>query len=422
MNILHISNRDHGGAGFAAHNLHNLMLKSGFNSKLLVLDKKMKDGNIISVLPLTLTQKFSKKIKNTLINNLKSNSDYYFENQKSTLISYRSLKRKIPFNPDVIIIHWISAFVNFKEIWRLQKETNAMVIFHLLDMGLITGGCHYAWYCDHYKRKCGFCPAIFSQKGNDISNENWKFKKRYIDKIDCLVVAPTQWLLNQTQSSGLFHDKPVKKIMLGIDKDLFSPENKKKIHEDFNIPANNKSIFIGSESFKEKRKGFQYLVEAFEILVQQFNFSPQNITLIFAGKSEVNGSSIFKKFNIIKTGYITDEKLLSNCYRAADIFISSSIEDSGPMMINESLMSGTPIVAFDMGVALDLVINGETGYRARNKDSEDLAIGLFTLLNLSEEEHKKYSIRCREMALRLTSSQTQISQFEQLINSKKMHG
>jgi glycosyltransferase involved in cell wall biosynthesis len=50
------------------------------------------------------------------------------------------------------------------------------------------------------------------------------------------------------------------------------------------------------------------------------------------------------------------------------------------MMIPESMLCGTPVVAFDTGGAPDLIRPGGTGYLARYKDSGDLAEGICRLL------------------------------------------
>ena len=50
------------------------------------------------------------------------------------------------------------------------------------------------------------------------------------------------------------------------------------------------------------------------------------------------------------------------------------------MMINQSIMSGTPVVAYDIGVARDLVIDGSTGYIASRKDVESLCTALLKII------------------------------------------
>jgi glycosyltransferase involved in cell wall biosynthesis len=89
--------------------------------------------------------------------------------------------------------------------------------------------------------------------------------------------------------------------------------------------------------------------------------------------------------------YIKDYRLLSLLYQASDVFVNSSIEDSGPMMVSEALACGTPVVGFDMGVVTNMVINDYNGYKAILKDSNDLSIGIEKIFKLSEVDYQKYS-------------------------------
>jgi glycosyltransferase involved in cell wall biosynthesis len=84
-------------------------------------------------------------------------------------------------------------------------------------------------------------------------------------------------------------------------------------------------------------------------------------------------------------------------------------------MVNQSIMSGTPVVSFEMGVSLDLVITGETGHIAKIKDSNDMAQGLFNILKLNSDDYNKLSIRCRKLALELCSPETRMEILEDLI-------
>ena len=64
-------------------------------------------------------------------------------------------------------------------------------------------------------------------------------------------------------------------------------------------------------------------------------------------------------------------------------------------------MCGTPVVSFAQGVSLDIVISGKTGYRARLKDSADMAKGLYDILKMPDTEYSKMKNSCRETALEL---------------------
>lgn len=61
------------------------------------------------------------------------------------------------------------------------------------------------------------------------------------------------------------------------------------------------------------------------------------------------------------------------------------------------------VKAFEIGVALDLVHNGETGYRAKLKDYVDLAEGIKWFLSLNKNEFEKIKYNCRNSALSICS-------------------
>ncbi|MCL1966183.1 MAG: glycosyltransferase family 4 protein, partial [Candidatus Bathyarchaeota archaeon] len=56
------------------------------------------------------------------------------------------------------------------------------------------------------------------------------------------------------------------------------------------------------------------------------------------------------------------------------------IQEGQGIVLLEALSSGKPVVAFDIGGVNEVVINGETGLLARNRNSEELAEALLRLL------------------------------------------
>jgi glycosyltransferase involved in cell wall biosynthesis len=101
------------------------------------------------------------------------------------------------------------------------------------------------------------------------------------------------------------------------------------------------------------------------------------------------------------------------------LFICPSVEDSGPMMINEAIMSGTPVASFEMGVALDLVDPGVTGYRVPLADSHALATALASFIRLSPEERAAMSAACRALGLEKSSAQAQVRAFVELAQAQR---
>ena len=67
-------------------------------------------------------------------------------------------------------------------------------------------------------------------------------------------------------------------------------------------------------------------------------------------------------------------------------------------------MCDTPVVAFVIGTACDLV-NNSTGYLAKYLDVNDFCAGILQIINLSDEEKSIMSEQCRKAALATSSYQ-----------------
>jgi len=350
---------------------------------------------------------------------LKTNRDYSVQDIDQTITYYNTKKilKKSGFTPDVIIILFMPKFLSFKNIYELNQITKAPIFLYLMDMAPMTGGCHYAWNCKAYEKQCGECPALFSDNKLDQSHINWVFKKEFVEKTNITVIAGTEWTFQQLKISSIFKDRQKHKLLLPIDQNVYKPANKKSIRKQLDLPLDKKVIFFGAVSIHEKRKGFKQLIEALNILNKQLSDKDKkNIHLAIAGNGSV-GFIKYLPFSYTLLGYLSHTEL-PKAFQAADVFVSPSIEDSGPMMINQSIMCGTPVVAFEMGIALDLVHTGKTGYRTKLKDSEDLANGIKYILDLKELDNKKMSENCRKIGFELCHPKKQTEKYIKLFNSQ----
>jgi len=118
-------------------------------------------------------------------------------------------------------------------------------------------------------------------------------------------------------------------------------------------------------------------------------------------------------FKVNYLGKLPMAKLI-NEYSKADVFVCSSIEDNGPMMINEALMCGSPVVCFDVGIGPDLV-NNSTGYLAQNFSYKDLAKGIYKVLFDSDIE--KLKNESRNLAINKYGTKIVANSWERLVNN-----
>lgn len=410
LKVLHLSSHDYGGAGNAAVRLHKGLCASGVDSRMLVYNHRSSEEGIIDARRGFISRLFLLASKAYL--KFSADAEYGYQYQCLSLMSHPMLLlQKVGFKPDIIITHNLSHFVSPSDLLALHRQTSAPVIFNLLDLSLLTGGCHYAWDCRGYERNCGRCPCLRFSSENDYSRTVWTRKSEAFKLLRGTVVAPTSLLLEQVSRSSIFRNWPCEKVMLGVEPDVFTPSSRREARLKLGLPPDSKVIFFGAQLLSQKRKGMVYLIDALNILSEQGFFAANNAIAVCAGNGDGISELLDKNVPIQSLGFLHGDASLALAYNAADVFACPSIEDSGPMMINESIMCGTPVVAFRMGVADDLIINDETGYIAALRDSKDLAYGIERILSQDSSGAKAMSDRCRAKALGLCHPASQISSF-----------
>ena len=411
MNILLLStSHPEKTAGVIAKDfLNSINSVDGLRAKLIVqpwdnyLDKDIIsiDGKVASRL-----RDFCYKVRNRLNKYLRLNRNvdinYSAHVFDETITYYKSKKflRKLDFVPEVIIVMFMPTFLSFKNLYEFYKLTGAKILLYPMDNAPYTGGCHWNWACTGFMEQCGKCPALKSQSEYDQSKRNMLYKAKYIGKTEIELLAPNLMIQKKLEKSSLFQGRKIHYILPSIDENFFKPSNKEDAKITMGLPTGKKVIFFGAVSLADggTRKGFRELNLALHLLVEKLSPNEQdNLHLVQTGGKSLIDLSNFP-FSSSNFGFL-DLNKLSVMYQAADVFICPSIEDAGPLMIVQSIMSGTPVVAFEMGVAVDLIINNKTGYLAKLKDFEDLARGIIKVFRLSKDEYEDYSRNCREYAL-----------------------
>lgn len=338
--------------------------------------------------------------------------DYYFFEHTYSDINIRKLVSKLPFVPDIIVATWISRFLKPSDLSQLQQLTHSSLILYPMDMSLFTGGCHYAWGSEGYISDCSNCPAIFDDKKKFIAKKNLYNKLISFKKSNVKLITASEELLKQAQRSKVFQTQQhIPKILLPVDENVFSNNERTEARRRFNINDDERVIFFGASLTEEKRKGVHLFIKSLEILKKEFLSENSGICIMIAGKS--NNSDLYNSipFRIVFTGYIDNDEELAMAYRAADIFICTSLQDSGPMMINESVMSGTPVVSFSVGVTADLVEDNISGFRVNVGDTKELAAKISEILTLDEKQYQNLRESTRRLAEKKTSTQVFLTSF-----------
>lgn len=403
--VLLLSTGDTNGAYEAIYKLSLIFINQGCNVVMLVKKKEKSDSFIKEY---KYPTKINKSIIFRIVSKIKRrwfvdkapkiifDTKYNFlsKDEFTNTISPKIVVEKIGFKPDIIITGMTSGFINSTDLLNLFYFTNAQIYNTTVDMNHFTGGCHYAWECKGYINGCDSnCPAIVSENGKNLAKINFEKKLDNARKGKFKIISGSGWTLKQAKESFIYKNQDTfLNTNSIIDVNLFNSDNRAFAKKIFNLNSDKFYILMGCQNANDPRKGFEYLLDALRILKTRLDNSQiEKIEVLVVSK---NISDEFSQIAFAKKhiDYIKDYRLLSFLYQAADVFVNSSIEDAGPMMVSEALACGTPVVGFDMGVVTNMVVNDYNGYKAVLKDSNDLSNGIFKIFNLSDEEYATYSM------------------------------
>ncbi len=315
-----------------------------------------------------------------IVDRLKPESD--FSPDMSTLSRWRGSLSRLPVAPDIIHLHSTAAFLSAYEIMALWRRFRAPIVWTISDMAPFTGGCHYSGGCTRFTDRCGRCPLLRSDSDHDVSRRAWLAKKRWLDGIPITMTGSSQWAIDTASRSSLFAGISKVRVPAGIDESIFRPRNPPGIRKLLGLPTEVRVIFFGATNHRDPRKGMAHLIESLHLHPSLLPPGTHLVALT-VGDGDDYGSSL--PFPCVAMGRMANDRRLAMLYQAADLFISSSTEDVGPLMIPEALMCGTPVVAFDgCGVAADLIRFGINGYLAQMRSAPDLAYGISAVLQQTQ--------------------------------------
>ncbi|MGG6269242.1 glycosyltransferase family 4 protein [Leptolyngbya sp. AN03gr2] len=325
------------------------------------------------------------------------------------LSSFNIKKHDFYQSADLLNFHILhSGFFSYLAIADLTETKPA--VFTLHDMWSFTGHCAYSYDCDRWKTGCGNCPypSVYPAIQRDNTAWEWKLKDNVYKRSDLTIVAPSRWLVEQAQQSLLSRFE-VHHIPYGLDTDVFEPLDPIECRTLLGIPPHKKVLLFGAESLKDRRKGADLLLQALINLPE--SLKQETVLLTIGGNSEAIDSEV--GMPIVSLGHLHHDRLKAIAYSAADLFVFPTRADNLPLMLQESMACGTPMVSFRIGGVPDLVRPGVTGYLAEPEDTVDFANGIVKLLD-DDGLREQMQVQCRSIALQEYSLILQAERYAKL--------
>ena len=132
----------------------------------------------------------------------------------------------------------------------------------------------------------------------------------------------------------------------------------------------------------ERNKGIMNLIQALKIIKIQ----KPDIKLLLIGKGSllpflqayVRQNNL--ENNIIFSGWLADARAVADAYRSARFFVNPSLNEGGPRVLLEAMACGLPVITTRVGIAHDVIQEGENGWFS-GWSPRELADGILNALS-----------------------------------------
>ncbi len=215
-----------------------------------------------------------------------------------------------------------------------------------------------------------------------------------------------------------------------VEKKIVSPQKLKVVYNgidtaDFNIPdrveareeicrefalKHDKKIAVSIGRLRPV-KGYSYLLQALKLIKEEL----ADWHFLIVGEGELYSrlqkecEDLALKSHVTFTGVRND---IPQLLAASEFLVLASLWEGLPVVIEEAMAAGLPVIATEVGGVPELVINRETGFITTPGDSRELAGVLREVLSLSGEKRREMGRKGRERVKKMFSSHKMTKNYE----------
>ncbi len=382
MTIIHVCYHDiRGGAALAARRLHLELLRTGHESRFMLVEQSGDTEQAIRLPALFRCRcRIEQRLEALAFRHANRNR---LTPQSLNLFPTSIAARINRENPDVVNLHWINGASS--AIWDLPR-IHAPVVWTLHDTWPYCATEHY-----HDNNDLRFVTGYREPAPNGSFWQPlvWKCKRKNWNGWTPEIVAPSNWIAGEAQSSELMHRLPITPIANGVDLAVFRPSDRLKARQTLRLPPNARIILFGAYNAADRNKGGPELTAALRRLSRRF--SEPLLLLAVGSNTEMPDFGIPAVF----TGRLDTEQQMATAYAAADATVLASKYDNLPNILVESLACGIPAAAFATGGIPEIMEDRVSGALAEPFQPESLADALAWILEHPHPEQLAAAARHR---------------------------
>ena len=185
---------------------------------------------------------------------------------------------------------------------------------------------------------------------NDDTALRFELLKQIVQNSNITAIVASKWMEDKVKLSPIWKGKKVYRVPFGIDQTLFKPEK---------ILVAKKRLGIKPDSFTFMFRATPNAYKGFDIIIgalQELKIKSKGTIISVEGKGFFN--HLQDRYNIIKSGCLSDDTKLVELYQACDIFLMPSKQEDFEMMAIEAMSCGKMVLSLvTPGSAVPEVIN-----------------------------------------------------------------
>lgn len=259
----------------------------------------------------------------------------------------RFLKHLSNEKPDIVhLLNIHGYYLDEFALLNYLKKNNIKTIYTMCDEYPFTGKCGFAFECGGFRKDCKGCKEKKSYPTSWFFNtSSWFFekKKKCYDGFSNIVFAGCGYVVNRAKESTLLQDKRFEYVGEPIEMDkTFIPRDVSELRCKLNIPSENK-VLLTVAVLSNERKGGQYFIDLCNKMQGMDGYS-----FVYVGYNTDKYESIAPA-NMIRIPYVESLETLAEYFSLADVFVATTLADTVPNAVINSLACGTPVCAFNIG-------------------------------------------------------------------------
>lgn len=198
-------------------------------------------------------------------------------------------------------------------------------------------------------------------------------------------VTSCKIMTNRLKQWG-FREEKIAEIPLGVDLEIFHPIDESQKHQQRQQLGIPDGAFVVGSFHKDgvgMEEGLQpKMIKGPDVLLKTISLLKENIPVYIYLTAPARGYVIrgLEKIGVpYRHDVFSNYTDIQKSYSVLDAYLVPSREEGGPKGVLEAMAAGIPVVSTRVGLAPDLITDGQNGLLAESEDSKKLAENIISL-------------------------------------------